>query len=49
VFPLVVFTSDPRKMGPFVSPRWMQALAWAVGIIIAALNAWLLWQVFTTS
>jgi len=49
VFPLVMFTSDPRKMGPFVSPRWMQALAWAVGIIIAALNAWLLWQVFTTS
>ncbi|HEY2907494.1 MAG TPA: Nramp family divalent metal transporter [Vicinamibacterales bacterium] len=47
VFPLVMFTSDPRKMGPFVSPRWMQALAWAVGIIIAALNAWLLWQVFT--
>jgi len=45
VFPLVVFTSDPRKMGPLVSPRWMQALAWAVGIIIAALNAWLLWQV----
>jgi manganese transport protein len=48
VFPLVMFTSDPRKMGPFVSPRWMQALAWAVGIIIAALNAWLLWQLFTT-
>ncbi len=45
VFPLVMFTSDPRKMGPFVSPRWMQALAWTVGIIIAALNAWLLWQV----
>jgi manganese transport protein len=46
VFPLVMFTSDPRKMGPFVSPPWMQALAWAVGIIIAALNAWLLWQLF---
>src|SRR4029077_20426806 len=47
VIPLVMFTSDPHKMGPFVSPRWRQELAWAVGIIIAALNAWLLWQVFT--
>jgi manganese transport protein len=44
VFPLVVFTSDPRKMGPFVAPRWMQALAWVVAVIIAALNALLLWQ-----
>ncbi len=44
VFPLVVFTSDPRKMGPFVAPRWMRVLAWAVGVIIAALNALLLWQ-----
>jgi manganese transport protein len=46
VFPLVVFTSDPRKMGPFVAPRWMSALAWAVAVIIALLNAWLLYQTF---
>jgi manganese transport protein len=44
VFPLVVFTSDPRKMGPFVAPLWMRGLAWAVAVIIAALNALLLWQ-----
>jgi manganese transport protein len=48
VFPLVIFTSDPRKMGPFVAPRWMQALAWVVAITIAGLNAWLLWQVFVS-
>jgi manganese transport protein len=44
VFPLVSFTSDRRKMGEFVAPRWMQALAWLVAVIIAALNVWLLYQ-----
>jgi manganese transport protein len=47
VFPLVIFTSDARKMGPFVTPIWMRVLAWAVAIIIAGLNAWLLWQLFS--
>jgi manganese transport protein len=45
VFPLVMFTSDPAKMGPFVVPAWMKALAWAVAVIIAVLNAWLLFQI----
>jgi len=44
VFPLVSFTSDPRKMGPFVSPRWLRALAWSAAFVIAALNGWLLYQ-----
>ncbi len=43
VFPLVSFTSDRHKMGDLVAPRWMSALAWAVAVIIAALNAWLLY------
>jgi len=47
VFPLVMFTSDARKMGPFVSPPWMKALAWVVAVIIAVLNALLLVQVIT--
>src|SRR5437762_6546098 len=46
VFPLVLFTCDREKMGPFVAPRWMQALAWSVAVIIAALNGWLLYQTF---
>jgi manganese transport protein len=46
VFPLVSFTGDRRKMGVFAAPRWMQALAWVVAIIIAALNVWLLYQTF---
>ena len=44
VFPLVMFTSDKAKMGPFVAPPWMRNLAWVVAVIIAALNAWLLVQ-----
>jgi manganese transport protein len=44
VFPLVMFTSDGGKMGPFVCPRWMTLLAWSVALVIAALNAWLLYQ-----
>ena len=46
VIPLVLFTSDPHKMGAFVSPRWMQALAWIVAFVIAVLNIWLLYQTF---
>ena len=46
VFPLVMFTSDPLKMGPFVNRGWVKVLAWIVGVIIALLNAWLLYQTF---
>ena len=45
VFPLVMFTSDRRKMGEFVNARWLTALAWTIAIVIASLNAWLLTQV----
>ena len=44
VFPLVQFTGEREKMGEFVTPRWVQALAWLVAVVIAALNAWLLYQ-----
>jgi len=47
VFPLVSFTGDRRKMGAFVAPPWMRALAWVVAVIIAALNVWALYQIFT--
>jgi len=46
VFPLVAFTSDRRKMGQFVNAPWLKVLAWAVALIIAGLNAWLLIQIF---
>ena len=46
VFPLVLFTGDKRKMGSLVAPIWMRALAWPVAVLIAGLNAWMLWQTF---
>jgi len=48
VIPLVIFTSDPKRMGAFVNPRWLTGISWVVGIAIAALNAWLLIQTFVT-
>jgi manganese transport protein len=47
VFPLVMFTGDPHKMGPFANPLWVKVLAWTVAIIIAVLNVYLLYQTFT--
>jgi len=46
VFPLVTFTCDRAKMGEFVAPRWLRALAWSVAVTIAALNGWLLYLTF---
>lgn len=46
VFPLVMFTSDKLKMGEFVNPTWSKILGYTVAVVIAALNAWLLWQTF---
>ena len=44
VIPLVIFTSDPKRMGPFVNPRWLSVTSWVVAVVIAALNGWLLLQ-----
>jgi manganese transport protein len=46
VFPLVMFTSDRVKMGEFVNPAWLKVLAYLVALVIASLNAWLLFQTF---
>ena len=46
VVPLVMFTGDAHKMGPFANPGWVKALAWTVAFVIAALNSYLLWQTF---
>jgi len=44
VVPLVMFTSDKVKMGPFVNPRWLRMLAWIVTAVIVTLNGYLLLQ-----
>ena len=48
VFPLVLFTSDRTKMGEFANAMWVKVLAYTVAFIIAALNAWLLFQTFSS-
>jgi manganese transport protein len=45
VFPLVRFTSEREKMGQFANRGWLKFLAYAVAVVIAALNAWLLVQI----
>jgi manganese transport protein len=44
VFPLVRFTSERTKMGEFVNPLWLKALAYLVAFVIAGVNAWLFWE-----
>jgi manganese transport protein len=44
VVPLVLFTSDKRKMGEFVNAPWLKALSWVTAVVIALLNGWLLIQ-----
>ncbi len=44
VFPLVRFTSDARRMGQFVNGSILKSLSYAVAVLIAGLNLWLLVQ-----
>ena len=44
VIPLVMFTSDKRKMGVFVNPPWLKGIAVLVTAVIVVLNCYLLIQ-----
>jgi manganese transport protein len=44
IFPLVLFTGNAALMGKLANPRWLNAIAWAIGLLITGLNVWLLWQ-----
>ena len=46
VVPLVIFTSDRRKMGNFVNGPVLKAAAWVVTVVIVGLNCWLLLGTF---
>ena len=39
VWPLMRFTSDKLKMGPFVNPLWMKIAGWSITAVIIVLNA----------
>ena len=47
VVPLVMFTSDRRKMGDLVAPVWLGLFATLIAVVIIGLNMKLLWD-FTT-
>jgi manganese transport protein len=44
VVPLVLFTASRAKMGPFIAPRWLTALATVTAALIIALNGKLVWD-----
>ncbi|MBI5149932.1 MAG: Nramp family divalent metal transporter [Candidatus Omnitrophica bacterium] len=44
IVPLVIFTSDAKKMGRFANARWLNTLAWTVTAVIVSLNLYLLLQ-----
>lgn len=47
VVPLVLFTTDNKKMGQMRAPAWLGLTAWIVAIVIIALNLKLLWSFVT--
>ena len=44
VIPLIMFTTNRAKMGVFVAPRWLTALAVLIAAVIVALNLKLVWD-----
>ncbi len=46
VIPLVMFTSDKKKMGEFTNSLWTKVIAWFIAIVIAILNVYLLYTTF---
>jgi len=46
VVPLVQFTGEKAKMGAFANSRGVQLMSWTVAVVIGALNAWLLVEIF---
>ena len=50
IIPLIQFTSNKAKMGPFVNGAWTKTLGWSIAIVIAALNIYLVYStLFKTS
>lgn len=44
IFPLLMFTSDRKRMGEFVNPLWLKVVGFGVCILIAGLNLYGLYQ-----
>lgn len=46
VWPLMRFTNEKEKMGPFANPLWIRLLGWTTAVLIIALNLKLLFDTF---
>jgi manganese transport protein len=44
IFPLMMFTSDKKRMGDFANPLWLKILGYTVCTLIAGLNLRYLWE-----
>ncbi len=44
IMPLIQFTNDPQRMGPFVSGMKLKIAGWATALVVLILNLWLAWQ-----
>lgn len=47
IVPLVMFTSDRKKMGALRAPVWLTVAAWIVALIVIVLNLKLIYDVAT--
>jgi manganese transport protein len=45
--PLLQFTSDRRRMGPFTSGPWLRAAGWVTAVVVLALDLWQVSQTIT--
>ena len=41
IIPLLHFTNDPARMGPFASGKWLRLGGWTTAAIVVGLNLWL--------
>lgn len=48
VIPLILFTSDKRKMGEFANRSWVKAASWLSALVILALNIFLVTYILIT-
>lgn len=46
IFPLIMFTSNKTIMGEFVNGKIIKIVSWAIAILIASLNIWLILSIF---
>ncbi len=44
IFPLIHFTNDPQRMGPFASGWKLRAVGWLTALVVTGLNVWLAQQ-----